>query len=49
MNRRSWARQVIHLVDFEQNRFNNIVTNELKVFLPKVVLDIIFRSSKERI
>ncbi len=49
MNRRSWARQVIHLVDFEQDRFDDVVANKLKVFLPKVVLDVVFGSSKEGI
>jgi hypothetical protein len=49
VNRRGWARQVVHFIDFEQDRFDDVVTNKLKVFLPEMVFDVVFGSSKERI
>ena len=40
---------MVHFIDFEQDRFDDVVTNKLKVFLPEMVFDVVFGSSKERI
>jgi len=40
---------VVHFIDFEQDRFDDVVTNKLKVFLPEMVFDVVFGTSKERV
>lgn len=47
MNRRRRTGQMIDLIDFKQNRFNNIMSNELKPRIAKTVNKVFFPPGKE--
>ncbi|KAL4312644.1 hypothetical protein GQ457_01G030670 [Hibiscus cannabinus] len=47
MNRGSRASQVVDLINFQQNRFHNIMSDELEPGIPKVVHQILFASREE--
>lgn len=47
VNRRSWTRQVIYLVNFQQDFLHHIMSDNLKIGLAQQVLDIFFATSKE--